>query len=127
MIVISNCIVRSKVKSLFVAFAVTMLFSCAAVASGVLPSQGHSMSSAQVVQTLERQASIDGITLRNISIHKEEGGGAHTNAVQGCTVSATIGVPPLTITVSVTADTCAEAASQLALTLARLAAVIGGL
>lgn len=123
-----NRVICSRIKALSVALLATMFFSSAAMAFGASASQQIGISSSQIVKNLEWQARADGIKISNISIHEnyktDNGDRVNPNAVQGCTVSATAGVPPHTLTVSVTADTCEEAAAGTAAALPKAVATI---
>ncbi len=70
------------------------------------------------IQDLQEQARQAGVTISNLRFKVNMGsgtGGIQANATQSCTVSATVGVPGVgSVTISVTADTCAEAVAELA-------------
>ncbi len=124
----ANRKIFSKTKTLLIALLATMFLSSTAMAFNASAPQQMGINSSQIIQNLQWQAHVAGVKISDVSVHENfksaKGGWVSPNAVQSCTVSGTAGVPPLTVTVSVTADTCAEAAAGVAAALLKAVATI---
>ncbi|MGY0557667.1 MULTISPECIES: hypothetical protein [unclassified Lysobacter] len=123
-----------SLKSLSLALVITLCasftFTPSALAAG--SPQAQSISIDSLTQELQREASKYNATVSNVEIKQTSRTvGARTGTQFGaqgatsCTMTATVSIPGGTgITISVTADTCEEAASMLASAIARAYAVI---